>query len=132
VIMKSARAHAQAAIALDPNFALAHGLVALLGAINANMSFVKDRLQANSAHCETPKQRSRLIRTRRSAWLCGLCSIGIGQFARGREWLERAIEIDPSNAQAHVAPGATQVQLRELEAGIKKDAAWNPAESTRC
>jgi adenylate cyclase len=43
----------------------------------------------------------------------------IGELARGREWLERAIEIDPSNAQAHVALGAAQVMSRDLDAGIR-------------
>jgi adenylate cyclase len=39
--------HLREAIALDPNFALAHAMVALLGAISANMSFVEDRLAAH-------------------------------------------------------------------------------------
>ncbi len=38
--------HLRDAIALDPNFALAHATVALLGAIGANMSFAEDRLAA--------------------------------------------------------------------------------------
>ena len=35
--------HLRDAIALDPNFALAHATAALLGAIGANMSFAEDR-----------------------------------------------------------------------------------------
>lgn len=38
---------------------------------------------------------------------------------RGRELLERAIELDPSNAQARVSLGVTQVRAREFERGIE-------------
>jgi adenylate cyclase len=108
------------AIALDPNFALAHGLVALLGAINANMSLAKDRSEAQQ-HALRDAETAVSLDPNASEVLgyAGCALSDIGQFARGREWLERAIEIDPSNAQAHVALGAAQVQLRELEAGIK-------------
>jgi adenylate cyclase len=38
--------HLRDAIALDPNFALAHAMAALLCAISANMSLVEDRIAA--------------------------------------------------------------------------------------
>jgi adenylate cyclase len=108
------------AIALDPNFALAHGLVALLGAINANMSFAKDRLEAQQQALRDAETAVSLDPNASEVLGYAGCALSdIGEFARGREWLERAIEIDPSNAQAHVALGAAQVQLRDLDVGIK-------------
>lgn len=44
----------------------------------------------------------------------------LGQHARGIEVLHQALEIDPSNAQAHVALGASWVLTRKLESGIEK------------
>jgi adenylate cyclase len=112
--------HLRAAIALDPNFALAHALVALLGAINANMSFAEDRFEAQRQALRDAEAAVSLDPNASEVLGYAGCALSdIGEIARGREWLERAIEIDPSNAQAHVALGATQVQLRELEAGIK-------------
>jgi adenylate cyclase len=112
--------HLRAAIALDPNFALAHAVVALLGAINANMSFAEDGSAARQqALLDAETSVSLDPNASEVLGYAGCALSDIGEFARGREWLERAIEIDPSNAQAHVALGATQVQLRELETGIK-------------
>jgi len=112
--------HLRAAIALDANFALAHALAALLGAINANMSFAEDRFEAHQQASRDAEAAVSLDPNASEVLGYAGCALSdIGEFARGREWLERAIEIDPSNAQAHVALGATQVQLRELEAGIK-------------
>ncbi len=112
--------HLREAIALDPNFALAHAMVALLGAISANMSFVEDRL---AAHRQALQDAERAVALDPNAsevlGYAGCALSDIGKVARGREWLERAIEIDPSNAQAQVALGAVQVQTRELDAGIK-------------
>jgi adenylate cyclase len=115
-----ATTHLRAAIALDPNFALAHAMVALLGAINANMSFAGDKSAARQqALLDAETSVSLDPNASEVLGYAGCALSDIGEFARGREWLERAIEIDPSNAQAHVALGATLVQLRELEPGIK-------------
>ena len=112
--------HLRDAIALDPNFALAHATVALLGAIGANMSFAEDRLAAQQQALRDAETAVSIDPNASEVLGYAGCALAdIGELARGREWLERAIEIDPSNAQAHVALGATQVQLRELEAGIK-------------
>jgi adenylate cyclase len=112
--------HLRDAIALDPNFALAHAKVALFGAIRANMSFAEDRFAAQQQALRDAERAVSLDPNASEVLGYAGCALAdTGELARGREWLERAIEIDPSNAQAHVALGATQVQLRELEAGIK-------------
>jgi adenylate cyclase len=111
--------HLREAIALDPNFALAHAMVALLGAISANMSFVKDRSAAHRQALQDAEAAVALDPNASEVLGYAGCALSdIGEVARGRDWLERAIGIDPSNAQAHVALGAAQVQSRELDAGI--------------
>jgi adenylate cyclase len=112
--------HLRSAIALDPNFALAHGMAALLGAIGANMSLVKDRSAARQLALRDAETAVALDPNASEVLGYAGCALSdIGELARGREWLERAIEIDPSNAQAHVALGATQVISHDLDAGIK-------------
>jgi adenylate cyclase len=112
--------HLRSAIALDPNFALAHGMAALLGAISANMFLVKDRSAARQQALRDAETAVALDPNASEVLGYAGCALSdIGELARGREWLERAIEIDPSNAQAHVALGATQVISHDLDAGIK-------------
>jgi adenylate cyclase len=112
--------HLRSAIALDPNFALAHGMAALLGAISANMSLVKDRSAARHQALRDAETAVALDPNASEVLGYAGCALSdIGELARGREWVERAIEIDPSNAQAHVALGATQVMSHDLDAGIK-------------
>jgi adenylate cyclase len=112
--------HLRSAIALDPNFALAHGMAALLGAISANMSLVKDRSAARQQALRDAETAVALDPNASEVLGYAGCALSdIGESARGHEWLERAIEIDPSNAQAHVALGATQVISHDLDAGIK-------------
>jgi adenylate cyclase len=112
--------HLRDAIALDPNFALAHAMAALLGAISANMSLVKDGLTARQQALRDAERAVALDPNASEVLGYAGCALSdIGELARGREWLERAIEIDPSNAQAHVALGATHVLSHNLDAGVK-------------
>lgn len=112
--------HLRSAIALDPNFALAHAMAALLGAISANMSLVRDRSAARQQALRDAETAVALDPNASEVLGYAGCALSdIGELSRGREWLERAIEIDPSNAQAHVALGATQVLSHDLDAGIK-------------
>jgi adenylate cyclase len=112
--------HLRSAVALDPNFALARGMAALLGAISANMSLVSDRSAARQQALRDAEAAVALDPNASEVLGYAGCALSdIGELARGREWLERAIEIDPSNAQAHVALGAAQLMGRDLDAGIK-------------
>ena len=95
-------------------------MAALLGAINANMSFVEDATAARGQALRDAETAVTLDPNASEVLGYAGCALSdIGEIPRGRELLERAIQIDPSNAQAHVALGATQVQVREFDAGIK-------------
>jgi adenylate cyclase len=118
--LAQAIAHLRGAIMLDPHFALAYAMLALLVAISANLSFAQDR---SAAHRQALQDAETAVTLDPNAsevlGYAGCALADIGELPRGRELLERAIEIDPSNAQAYVALGAVQVQVREFDAGIK-------------
>ena len=107
------------AIAADPEFAIAHALFSLWTAIGANMSLLP--------YSETTRQRASNAAQRALTLdpndfdVLGYtgCAFGdLGETSRGRKLLERAIEFDPSNAQARVALGVLQVRDGEHATGI--------------
>jgi adenylate cyclase len=49
----------------------------------------------------------------------GCAFVDVGDTERGHALLLRALELDPSNAQAHVSLGATEVRRGRFEEGIK-------------
>jgi TolB-like protein len=108
------------AIAMDPNFALAHANSALLNAFGANLSLVDDaqaakqraREQAECALALDPNASDVL-------GLAGCALADIGELQRGVELLRRAVELDPSNAQAHMALGAALCRLGNVDEGLK-------------
>ena len=115
----SACAHLDRAIAADPTFALAYGQSALLKALAGkigvmNLPQIKDEsARAAEKAIELDSNSSEVL------GLAGCALADIGQRERGIEVLERALDIDPSNAQAHVALGATRCQAAETrEQGI--------------
>jgi adenylate cyclase len=50
---------------------------------------------------------------------CGCAFVDVGDTERGHALLLRALELDPSNAQAYIAFGATEVKRGRFEEGIK-------------
>jgi adenylate cyclase len=112
--------HLRRAVEIDPDFALAHGMLALLVAIGVNTGLMDDDARTRA---------DALIAADRAAHLDGAssevlgyagCALAdLGETARGIELLERAIDTDPSNAQARVALGAAQINNRELDLGIE-------------
>jgi adenylate cyclase len=50
--------------------------------------------------------------------LAGCALADIGDLQRGVELLRRAVALDPSNAQAHMALGAALCRMDRLEDGI--------------
>ena len=108
------------AIAIDPDFALARALLALLLGFGGLLSLVDDiataeqeaRNQANRAVAIDPNASDVL-----GFAGCALADIGDGE--RGFELLQRAVELDPSNAQAHMALGAAMIRLGRFDDGIR-------------
>lgn len=116
-----ARSQLQKSIALDPVFGLGHAHYALLTALSLNVgllpnvgSLVEEALGAANDAIKLDDGSSEVL----GYAGCALCDLG--QHARGIEVLHQALEIDPSNAQAHVALGASLVLTGKLEPGIEK------------
>lgn len=109
------------AIALDPEFAIAHAYLSLLFAFSDLMrmnigegSVIEQSMEA--------LEKALQLDTRDSIVLgytgCALCDMG--QRQRGLGLLEQAIEYDPSNAQAWVAYGAGLLESGRVSEGIEK------------
>ena len=118
--LAEARQRLRQAIAADENFALARGLLALVDALSANLSLVEDA-EAAVARARDEAECAVTIDPNASDVLgfAGCALADIGDHERGVELLRRAVELDPSNAQAHVALGAALVRNGELDEGIK-------------
>ena len=119
--LAEARSRLRQSIDLDPAFGLAHAQYALLTALSTNIAVLPDApgLVAESL---AAANQAMALDDGSSEVLgyagCALCDLGHGQ--RGVEVIQRALEIDPSNAQAHVALGAALVLTGRLEEGIEK------------
>jgi adenylate cyclase len=112
--------HLRRAIELDPEFALAHGLLAMLTAVGVGTGLVDDTEEVRS-NAKALAERAADLDGASSEVLgyAGCALADLGEKARGIELLERATESDPSNAQARVALGAAQAFNRQLDIGIE-------------
>jgi adenylate cyclase len=111
----------QAAI-LDPDFALAHAQLALFLSLGARLGLVADNAVAVT-EARTEAERAVAIDHEASEVLgyAGCALAELGDVQRGTEILERAIENDPSNAQAWVALGTSLCFLEKMDAtGLEK------------
>lgn len=119
--MAEARRQLQTSVALDPAFGLGHAHCAMLTALSMNIGALPN---------EPALAREALEAARHAIGLddgssevlgyagCALCDLG--HHDQGVEVLLRALEIDPSNAQAHVALGASWVLTGQLDVGIER------------
>jgi adenylate cyclase len=110
------------AVALDPDFALARAQLALFLSLGARFGLVADSAAA-VLEARGEAERAVAIEHDASEILgyagCALAELGDAQ--RGTELLERAIENDPSNAQAWVALGTAQCFLGRMDtSGLEK------------
>ncbi len=119
--MAEACSQLRQSVALDPTFGLGHAHYALLTALSMNIGLLPDSanlvaeaLGAANYAIELDDGSSEVL----GYAGCTLCDLG--HHARGVEVLHQALEIDPSNAQAHVALGASLVLTGKLEEGIEK------------
>jgi len=107
------------AIAIDSNFALARALLALLSAFGANLSLLPDITYAmNCAREEAELAVAMDPNASDVLGFAGCAFADIGDYERGMDLLRRALELDPSNAQAHVALGAALVRSGRFDEGI--------------
>ncbi len=108
------------AIALDPRFALAQGHMALLMAIGVTMGLVEDNAALRRRVIDAAENAAALDADNSDVLGYAGCALAdIGETQRGLDMLERAVERDPSNAQARVALGATQALRRDFTTGIE-------------
>lgn len=119
--LDEARQQLQHSVAADPAFGLGHAHYALLTALARNLGMLPDAARAEREVLEAAERAIALDEG--SAEVlgytgCALCDIG--RHERGSAILQQALEIDPSNAQAHVALGAAQGMQGQLEDGIAR------------
>jgi adenylate cyclase len=109
------------AIHLDPDFALARAQLALLLSLGTRLRLTEDGEAAN-AEARAESERAVALDQDGSEvlGLAGCALAELGDATRGVELLERAVENDPSNAQAWVALGGALCLLRRFEEGIEK------------
>lgn len=104
----------------DPNFSPAYAYFALLAAFAMNMSLIADTPELR-AEAKAAAERALSLDPNSSevVGLAGCAIADLGEDLRGSTYLKRAIEIDPSNAQARVALGAAQGRLKHFDAAIE-------------
>jgi adenylate cyclase len=109
------------ALQIEPNFALARAQLALYLALAQTTALLE--------HSEPLREEAiasaelAIADDNGSSEVLGFagCAISdLGDRSRGAEILQQAVELDPSNAQAHVALGATLGLLGELDEGVAR------------
>ena len=110
------------AVTLDPDFALARAQLALFLSLGARLGLIADP-SASVTEARAEAERAVTIDQDASEVLgyAGCALAELGDVRRGSEILERAIENDPSNAQAWVALGTSLCFLEKMgEGGLEK------------
>jgi adenylate cyclase len=110
------------ATTLDPDFALARAQLALLLSLGSRLGLVAD---GAAAVTEARAEAERAVTLDQDAsevlGYAGCALAELGDVQRGSEILERAIENDPSNAQAWVALGTSLCFLEKMgDLGLEK------------
>jgi tetratricopeptide (TPR) repeat protein len=106
--MQESRTQRRRAFELDPSFALARAMFALHTAVGSNTGLLPASIElAHEAHVAAEQAIALDDGSTAVLGYAGCALADLGQRDRGAEVLQRALSIDPSNAQAHVALGAT-------------------------
>jgi adenylate cyclase len=119
--LEEAQEFLRRALGQDPSFALARAQLALYMALGQTTGLVehstplrKEAMAAAELAIADDDGSSEVL------GYAGCAISDLGDRARGAEILQQAIELDPSNAQAHVAFGAALGASRELEPAIAR------------
>ena len=116
-----ARSQLQRAVEIDPTFGLARAHFALVTAIGRNTGLIQGSPILENEAVEAAEQAMLLDEGSSEVLGYAGCALAdLGHHDRGAEILKRSLEIDPSNAQAHVALGATHALLGQLDVGIER------------
>ena len=108
------------AIELDANFAPAHAYLALLLAIGRMAYFATDRQAAYDEALEAAERALDLAPQSSEVLGCVGCAYSeLGFHQKGIPIIEKAIEIDATNAQAFAALGAAKIVTLDIENGVK-------------
>ena len=117
--MVDALAHLRKALAIDADFALARAHYALLSAIGMNIGLLpKSEELMGEARAAAEQAATEDDNSSDVLGLAGCALADLGDRDHGRQLLERALHLDPSNAQAHVALGAIMAMIGNVEEGI--------------
>jgi adenylate cyclase len=110
------------AATLDPDFALARAQLALILSLGARLGLIADAAAAvTEARAEAERAVSLDHDGSTVLGYAGCALAELGDVRRGSEIMERAIENDPSNAQAWVALGTALCFLEKMgDAGLEK------------
>ena len=108
------------AIALEPDFALAHAYLSLLLAISHMFHYAEETPSLEEQAVDAA-ETAMGIDSHDSAVLgyVGCALADIGHTRRALELLKQAVEYDPSNAQAWAALGVAQIRGRHVRQGVE-------------
>jgi len=117
--VEEARGFLQRALELDPKFALARAQLSPLMALAQNTALI----ERTDTVCEEAIAAAELAiaddgGSSEVLGYAGCAIADLGDASRGREILKQAVELDPSNAQAQVALGASLALSGDPDGGI--------------
>jgi adenylate cyclase len=117
--MQESRTQMRRAFELDPSFALARAMFALHTALGMNTGLLAAAIEL-AQEAQVAAEQAIALDDGSTAVLgyAGCALADLGQRDRGVEVLQRALSIDPSNAQAHVALGATMGLQGRVDDGL--------------
>lgn len=107
------------AIARDPELAFAHAYLALILAIGHLIGLVTDEDYRHEAMVAAETAIALDSQDTDVLGYAGCAFADMGEFQRGIRMMRRAVELDPSNAQAHAALGSALLHIGEME-GIEE------------